>query len=93
MDELKNYVAEDGEYIIPVSWSVYSTITVKGVKNLDEAVKLAKEKANELPLSTETEYIDDSYKVNVDTEEDAIVAQYYAPIGNVVITEDGTIIS
>ena len=37
-DKLKNYISEDGTYIIPVEWSVYSTIRVAGVANLQEAL-------------------------------------------------------
>ena len=92
MDELKNYVAANGMYIIPISWSVYSTVTVMGAKNLYEAVKLTKEKADDLPLCTENEYVEGSYKVDVDTEEDAFNAQDFAAIGDVIIVDDGTII-
>ena len=43
-DTLKNYKSENGRYLIPVSWSMYSTIIVEA-DNLEEAVKIAKEKA------------------------------------------------
>lgn len=41
------YISENNEYIIPVSWKVYSTIKVKGAKNLEEAIKHAKKNMDE----------------------------------------------
>ena len=91
MSLTNDYVSEDGEYIIPVSWSVYSTITVRA-KNLREAVKMARDKINEIPLCSEPEYIDDSYKIDLYTDDDAINAQDFASIGDVTILEDGKIV-
>lgn len=83
---LDDYVSENGEYIIPVSWEVYSTITVKA-KNLGEAVRIAKEKMYEIPLCKEAEYVEGSYKINIESDEDAIIAQEYQPIGDVYISD------
>ncbi len=75
-DVLKNYVSEDGTYLIPVSWSVYSTIRVKA-DNLEMAVKLAKAHMDEIPLCSDSEYIDGSYKIDVEDNDDALNAQHY----------------
>ncbi len=81
----KEYVAENGEYVIPVSWEVYSTIRVKGAKNLEEAIKYAKENIDVIPIGS-GEYIDDSYKIEVNDDDEAISAQHYADISDVVIS-------
>lgn len=89
-ETLKNYVTDDGTYLIPVQWSVYSTVRVHA-ENLAEAVSIARSKLNELPLSTENEYIDDSYCISGETDEDFINAQNYSTVGNVTIESGGTI--
>jgi hypothetical protein len=78
------YVNEDEEYIIPVSWEVYSTIVVKGAKNLADAIEYAEAHIDDIPLG-EGEYIDASYKIEIDNDAKAIVAQDYADIGGVII--------
>ena len=95
-DTLKNYKSEDGRYLIPVSWSMRSTITVEA-DNLEEAVKIAREKVDDLPLCQpdDSEYVDGSYNIDIDNDEDAINAQDYSTIdtiGNVEITKNGEII-
>lgn len=89
-ETLKNYVSDDGTYLIPVQWSVYSTVRVHAA-NLAEAVNIARSKLDELPLSTENEYIDGSYYISGEIDEDFINAQHYKPVGNVTIESDGTI--
>ena len=81
---MRDYVSDNGEYIIPVSWEVYSTIKVKGAKSLEEAVEYAKEHIDDIPLG-EGEYIDGSYKIDIETDDEAINAQEYADIGGVSI--------
>lgn len=76
----KDYISEDGYYIIPVSWEVYSTIKVKA-DNLEEAVKKAENNIENLKLG-ENEYIDGSYQLDT---ENLIDAQEYADIGGIVI--------
>ena len=83
--EMRDYVSNNGEYIIPVSWEVYSTIKVKGAKNLEEAFEYAQEHIEDIPLG-EGEYIDGSYQINIDNDDEAINAQEYADIGGVSIT-------
>lgn len=82
--KMRDYVSDNGEYIIPVSWEVYSTIKVKGAKNLEEAVEYAEEHIDDIPLG-EGEYIDGSYKIDIETDDLAIDAQEYADIGGVFI--------
>lgn len=80
---MENYISEDGEYIVPVSWQVYSTVRVTGAKNLAEAVAYVKE--HNVPLGI-GEYIDASYQVNVETDEEGIMAQNYVHIGDVEVS-------
>lgn len=86
---LKDIVSEDGTYTIPVRWSVYATVTVEA-DNLEDAVKIAKDRLPEIPLSSENEYIDDSYEIDGD-EEELINAQNYRRIGDVCIHRDKSI--
>ncbi len=83
MSDLKNYVSEDGTYIIPVTWSVASTVRVKA-DNLEEAVKLAKEHIADLPTIDNNMYIDGSYRVEIESDEEAIVAQEYHEFSGLV---------
>lgn len=53
-------------FVIPVSWEVYSTITVSA-NSLEEALEWAEKHSDEIPITMdECEYIDASYKI--DTE-------------------------
>lgn len=79
-----DYVSPDGEYIIPVTWEVYSTVKVKGAKNLREAIQIINQKLDELP-ATDGKYVDGSYRINLNDDEEAIVAQNYAHISDVTI--------
>ena len=84
---LESYVSPSGEYLIPVEWSVYSTIKVKGkdIHNLKDALDAAEKAIDELPISAENEYIDGSYKLSVDCDEDAINAQMYRTVSGIVV--------
>lgn len=90
LDELKklaNYVSPDGHYRIPVTYEMYSTIDVTGVKNLREAVELSEKHRDEIPLG-QGEYIDDSYEININNTYEAIAAQDYARISDVEISPE-----
>lgn len=88
---LENYISDDGTYLIPMSWSVYSTIVVYA-DNLQDAVNKTKKLEWVLPTSTFGEYIDDSYHIDADTDEDYINAQSYRRISDdVVIEKDNTV--
>ena len=83
----EEYVSPTGEYIIPVEWAVYSTIKVSGknIKNLQDAIDWAEANLEDIPLSTESEYIDGSYQLNT---ENAVDAQNYQHIGNDINADD-----
>ena len=89
MSDLKDYISKNGKYLIPVEWSVYSTIEVSDVANLQEAIDRAKELIDVIPLCHTNEYIDGSYRISVDCDEDAINAQGYHTIGEVSIDREG----
>ena len=78
----REYVSENGTYIIPVTWEVYSTIRVYGAKNLEDAIEYAKEHSDLIPLG-DSEYIDGSYQINIENDDEAINAQNYAEISGV----------
>ena len=85
LEKLANYVSPDGHYRIPVTYEMYSTIDVTGVKNLREAVELSRKHKDEIPLG-QGEYIDGSYKININNAYEAIAAQDYARISDVEIS-------
>lgn len=78
--QLKDYISEDGSYIIPVTWEVYSTVRIYGAKNLQEALEIAERYQDDFPAE-DGDYIDGSYKIDVQTDEDILNAQDYASIG------------
>lgn len=79
-------------YLIPVQWSVYSTIRVEA-DNLQEALDMARAKLSEIPLTPNNcEYIDDSYIIAADSDEDLINAQNYRDISSILIDKNGDIL-
>lgn len=87
--DVKSY---DGKFIIPVSWQVYSAIRVEA-ENLQEALIRAQEHIDSIPLSSDPEYVDGSYKINIQDVEDAINAQEYRSMSSILIKSDGKIFS
>ena len=85
--KLKDVKSDDGKFIIPVSWQVYSTIRVEA-ENLQEALIRAQEHIDSIPLSS-----DCSYEINVQDVEDAINAQEYRSMSSILIKSDGKIFS
>ena len=78
MGKLSKYVSPNGEYIIPVSWEVYSTVVITGVNNLEEALKVAEDYLDEIPLADNAEYVDGSYTIDDAGDEDWLIyAQDY----------------
>ena len=77
MNDLEKYVSDDGYYVIPVTWESYGTVQISGVKNLKEAYEVAKKYIDDLPLPDDGEYIDDSFKINIDEERELLDAQIY----------------
>lgn len=49
-------------YYIPVTWEVWDKVEVEA-NSLEEAVKYVKDNIDDIPLGTEPEYIDGSYKI------------------------------
>lgn len=88
--EMEACKSEDGEYIIPVQWSVYATVRVTA-DNLKDALIKAAEKIDDLPTSCDNEYIEDSYEINIDSADSAITAQSYEPVSDVSIDSDGNV--
>lgn len=77
----EDYVSKDGEYIIPVAWEMYSTVKVTGVKNLKEALAVVEKYLDEIPLDF-GEYMDGSYRITNNEDDDAIIgAQSFAHTG------------
>ena len=83
---ISEYISDTGEYIIPVSWEVYSRIIVKA-NNLEEALKKAEEQIDEIPLPSSyyQDYVDGSFKIDVPDEHYAIAAQSFTDRTDVVI--------
>lgn len=50
------------KFSIPVTWSVWDKIEVKA-ETIEDAIKYVKENIDEIPLGTEPEYIEGSYKI------------------------------
>lgn len=57
------------KFKVPVTWEVYATIEVEA-ETLEEAMKIAEDEDGEIPLPTQTEYVDGSWRVNVDSLEE-----------------------
>lgn len=87
--KLENYKSDNGEYIIPVDWSVFSNVIVTGVNNLEEALTVVKEHLADIPLAVSTTFMDDSYKISAESEEELIDAQGYHKEG-VLLDVDAT---
>ena len=83
--EYKDYISEDGTYLIPVSWEVYSTIRIKA-NNLQDALEKAEAHIDDIPLGTDTEYIDGSYKLDLDNN--LITAQNFYDMSDDVLELD-----
>lgn len=77
----ENYISDDGRYTIPVSWEVYATVTIEGAKNLADALRIAEEYIDDLPLATEPDYIDGSFKIEVENDDELLDAQDYMRYG------------
>ena len=85
MNDLKKYVSKDGEYIVPVEWTVCSTVTVRGAKNL------VRKNISDIPLSRNPDYIDESYTVSDRDDDGFIDAQNFIGKGVVMtLNEDGS---
>ena len=90
-NDLEKYISENGEYLIPVTWSVYSTIKVVGADNLKDAFEIAEREIDNIPLDPEPEFIEGSYEIDISTESDLIDAQEYHCWSNIVVHKNGKI--
>lgn len=83
-----------GKYIIPITYAVCSTVVVEGANSLTEARDIVEKHLDEIPLPAEENcnYVDDSYRIDADTDEDLETAQNYNTRG-VLLTkyDDGNI--
>ena len=84
----EEYVSDTGEYILPVEWTDYSTVKVKA-KNLQEAIDKFNAVISDIPLDTQPEYVDGSYRLNDDN--DLRDCQDFPHISSIEIDEDGSI--
>lgn len=91
-DKLKDVKSDEGTFIIPVVWQVYSTVQVEA-DNLQAALLRAEENLDSIPLSCNHEYVEGSYEINVVDVEDAINAQKYRSMSPILIKSDGKILS
>lgn len=77
-------MSEKKTFVVPVTWEVYSTISVEA-ESLEEALAYVKQNSDDIPLCTETEYVDGSYRIEEDIacEEGSQNSPY--TIGSVVV--------
>ena len=59
----------DKEFIIPVTWEVFSRIKVQAA-TLEEAFSWAEEHLDEIPLGDDTDYVDGSYELSAEGAEE-----------------------
>lgn len=62
------------KFSIPVTWQVWDKIEVEA-ETIEEAVAYVKEHIDEIPLGTEPEYIDGSYRIDDGDDGDASVEE------------------
>lgn len=76
------------EFIVPVTWEVYSTIKVEA-ESPEEAFEIARDRLDEIPLCSNPEYIDASYCLsNIEPQD----AQEFKHVGDVTIRKNGDIV-
>ena len=79
---------EKKTFIIPVEWSVYSTVRVEA-ETLDEAIARFNRVIDNIPITpNECEYIDESYRINGEGIDDILSAQSYRDSSSIVIKSD-----
>ena len=57
------------EWKIPVCWEVFSTVNVRAA-TLEEALRYVREDPDDMPLPTDTDYIDGSFGPSMDDVEE-----------------------
>lgn len=53
------------KFKIPVTWMVWDKVEVEA-DTLEDAIKWVKDNIDEIPLGTEPEYVEDSYRIDGD---------------------------
>ena len=54
---------EKKTFEIPVEWAVFATVEIEA-ESVEEAIKIFNETQDEIPLPTDNEYIDGSFKMS-----------------------------
>ena len=54
-------------YKVPVEWAVYDFVEVEA-ESFEDAIQYVIDNRDEIPLGTEPEYIDGTYKINSEDE-------------------------
>lgn len=86
---LSEIINESGRYIIPVSWTLFSNVIVEA-DNLQEALDICRKRIDDIPLG-DGEYLDGSYQIDAENDEEAFEAQSYSEFGGVTIHKNGDI--
>lgn len=73
------------KFSIPVNWEVWDKVEVEA-ETIEEAIQWLKDHIDEIPLGTEPEYIDGSYKIEDGQNGEASIEE--AQIRNKEIKED-----
>lgn len=71
-------MAENKKFIVPVEWTVRSTVVVEGADSLEEAIQLVENNKHDIPLAQKPYYVENSYCI-IDDDEDLIedMQDYY----------------
>lgn len=83
---------ETKRFIIPVEWTVYSTVVVEGVDSLQEAKNLVEDNMCDIPLSRNPDYVDDSYRIAAEDDDELEIAQDYHTCGVLMSKDDNGLI-
>lgn len=76
MEEKQNSTIDEElkEYFLPVTWSVWDKVSIKA-HSLEEAISILKRDIDTIPLSTEPEYVEDSYQMDDGNGGDASIEE------------------
>lgn len=86
----ESLISDTGYYNVPVSWVSMAVIQVEA-DNLADAIEKAKNAIFNIPLPSENvQYLEDSFAINVEEDEDAISASYYSA-SEVIMDKNGNI--
>ena len=54
---------------IPVTWEVFATVEVKA-GTIEEAMEIARDEVGEIPLPTDSDYVDGSWRLSTEDKEE-----------------------